>query len=60
MIGQDMEEDGVKMLKESVPVKIEKLANGKLHVTWETTTTEEQNSDVFDTILMAIGKKELV
>lgn len=41
-----------------IPKSVEKLADGKLKVTW-TNQASEEFSDTFDTILFAIGRRAL-
>jgi thioredoxin/glutathione reductase (selenoprotein) len=44
-----------KFLRPCVPISIEKTEKG-LVVTWENTETKQKTSDVFDTVLFAIGR----
>ena len=38
------------------PTKIEKLESGRLSVTWQLSATGEEVTEVFDTVLTAIGR----
>eukprot|EP00762_Andalucia_godoyi_P006516 ANDGO_04979.mRNA.1 Thioredoxin reductase SEP1 len=59
MIGEYMAEEGTRILRNSVPEKIEKLENGKLKVTWKRKMGDfdlGSDEDVFDTVLAAVGR----
>jgi len=60
MVGKGLEHHKVKFLRTTTPKKIEKLDNGKLKVTYVTKGEDEkepeESSDVFDTVLVAIGR----
>lgn len=45
----------VKIIPESLPYYSEKI-NDKIVVKWKSTTRNEESSDLFDTVLMAIGR----
>ena len=51
-----MEHHGTRFLKQCVPVRVDKVNDGVLHVTWKQTVTGEIISGEFDTVLFAIGK----
>jgi thioredoxin reductase (NADPH) len=53
-IGQYMSEKGMKFIRPSVPENIELVEDGKKRVTW--TIDGKQQSDVFDTVLVATGR----
>lgn len=53
-IGEYMEEEGVKFIKECIPKKIEKLNNGKYRVYYD--KNGKTYNDDYDTILQAIGR----
>lgn len=59
IIKESMIEKGVKFLETSIPKSVEKCSDGKLLVTWLNTSDNSTHSDVFDTILFAIGRKAL-
>lgn len=48
--------NATKFLNPCVPVSIEKTENGQLKLTWENLNEKTKHSDVFDTVLMAIGR----
>ena len=54
LIGDDLAERGCEMIRNSVPTKLEKNAEGRTVVYWK--EGEEEKSDVFDTVLFAIGR----
>jgi len=61
LVGEGLEHHKVKFLKTTTPKKIEKLDNGKLKVTFISRGNgedekESEGSDVFDTVLVAIGR----
>lgn len=51
-IGSYMEDHGIKFKKEVTPVKMEKLENGQIQVTFSDETT-----DSYDTVLAAVGRQ---
>lgn len=53
-IGDYMKLHGVKFIRGSVPTNIVLGENGKKKVTWK--LGNEEHSDEFDTILLAIGR----
>ncbi|CAD8202060.1 unnamed protein product [Paramecium pentaurelia] len=50
-----MVENGIKFIKEAIPINIELTENNKRLVTW--TQKGIQNSDIFDTVIIATGRK---
>jgi thioredoxin reductase (NADPH) len=56
-IGAFMEGEGTKFIRGCTPSKIEKQANGKFLVTWSSKDGATTDSDEFDTVLGAIGRK---
>ncbi|BET01964.1 thioredoxin reductase [Nesidiocoris tenuis] len=59
LITQEMEERGVKFLHKCVPIAFEKQANGEILAKWKNTQDNTEHSGVFDTVLMAIGRRPL-
>ncbi|GLG99058.1 Thioredoxin reductase 1, mitochondrial [Gryllus bimaculatus] len=55
----EMEERGVKFLHKCIPTRVEKLENGQLKVTWSNVKDSSLQSDVFDTVLFAVGRRAL-
>lgn len=60
IIKDSMVERGIKFLFTTLPNSIEKQSDGRLKVRWTNANTGEEGSDVFDTVLFAIGRKGLV
>lgn len=58
MVADAMKQKGVKFLMQCIPTSVEKQSDGKLLVKWKNAPGEEF-SDVYDTILFAIGRKAL-
>jgi len=63
MIGTYMEkQSGIRMMKKCVPIKFEKIEEGtpgKIKVTYKSTEDGTENSEIFDTVCLAIGRKPL-
>nr|ALJ76682.1 thioredoxin reductase 1 [Epicauta chinensis] len=57
-VAASMEERGVKFLHRCIPTSVEKQADGKLLVKWQDENKQEY-SDIYDTILFAIGRRAL-
>lgn len=51
-----MERHGVKFIRGSVPHGLEATEDGKRKVTWKSAETKEDVTDVFDTVMLAIGR----
>mmetsp|Transcript_29342 Transcript_29342/g.95609 ORF Transcript_29342/g.95609 Transcript_29342/m.95609 type:complete len:495 (+) Transcript_29342:88-1572(+) len=51
-----MERHGTKMLRSVVPTKFEKVEGGKTKVTYTNTVYNFEASDVFDTVILAVGR----
>ncbi|XP_011183422.1 thioredoxin reductase 2, mitochondrial isoform X1 [Zeugodacus cucurbitae] len=60
ILKDSMIERGVKFLFTTLPNSIEKQNDSRLKVKWTNSNTGEEGSDVFDTVLFAIGRKGLV
>ncbi|XP_034476773.1 thioredoxin reductase 2, mitochondrial [Drosophila innubila] len=54
-----MTERGIRFLSTTIPTAVERLPDGRLLVKYHNTVTETDESDVFDTVLWAIGRKGL-
>ncbi len=50
-----MHEHGIKFIKNSTPKRIEKLADGRLKVFYDSIELGEEVSEVFDTVMLATG-----
>ncbi|KAK3931005.1 Thioredoxin reductase 1, mitochondrial [Frankliniella fusca] len=59
LITEEMKSRGVKFLHKTVPVRMEKQADGKIKVTWKSVENNSESSDLFDTVLMATGRRPL-
>jgi len=58
IIGGHLEKGaGAKIIRPSVPEKVEKLESGKLRVTMKHQESGELTTDEFDTVLLAIGRE---
>lgn len=56
-IGEYMARHGVKFIRGCVPHGIEECAEGKRKVTWKSPENKDEDvSDVFDTVMLAIGR----
>ncbi|BFF96838.1 thioredoxin reductase 2 mitochondrial [Drosophila madeirensis] len=55
-----MSERGVKFLHTTIPSLVERQGDGRLLVKYRNTTTKKEDSDTFDTVLWAIGRKGLI
>ncbi|RMX52297.1 hypothetical protein pdam_00010349 [Pocillopora damicornis] len=51
-----MESHGTRIIKQCVPVRIDKADDGLLHVTWKDSVTGESRKEPFETVLFAIGR----
>lgn len=58
LIAQSMELKGVKFLYKCLPSSVEKREDGRLNIKW-VNEEGQQFSDIYDTILFAIGRKAL-
>jgi len=55
-VGAYMEKQGIKFIPKCIPVKIEKLENGKKKVTYKSLKDETLHTEEFDTVMFAIGR----
>ncbi|KMZ01187.1 thioredoxin reductase 2, mitochondrial [Drosophila simulans] len=55
-----MTERGIPFLGTTIPKAVERQADGRLLVRYRNTSTQMDGSDVFDTVLWAIGRKGLI
>ncbi|XP_058974970.1 thioredoxin reductase 1, mitochondrial-like isoform X1 [Musca domestica] len=60
MVADSMVERGIPFLHKTIPKSVEKTQDGRLLVKYVNTETQEEGSDVYDTVLWAIGRKGLV
>lgn len=54
-----MKEHGTEFLMQCVPTRMEEV-EGRVKVTWNDAREGKQNSDIFDTVIVAIGMNLLV
>ena len=59
LIGDHMQAHGINFIRNSIPKRVEKLDHGRLEVTFDSYEWGEEHSDVFDTVVMAVGKMPL-
>jgi len=52
-----MEQHHVTFIRPAVPSNIQKMEDGRLKVFWKNADTGEQQNDVFDTVLVAVGRR---
>ena len=55
LIGEDMQDHGIKFIRNSVPKRVDKLEDSRLQVTYDSYEWGEEHSDIFDTVIMAVG-----
>lgn len=60
IVADAMVERNIPFLRNTVPKSVEKTEDGRLLVKYVNTETNEEGSDVYDTVLWAIGRKGLV
>ena len=60
IVADSMVERGIPFLHTTIPLSVEKTAEGRLLVKYVNTDTKQEGSDVYDTVLWAIGRKGLV
>lgn len=51
-----MEAYGTKFAWKCVPKRVEKLSSGSFQVTWSDTQTSNEHTDIYDTVLWAVGE----
>ena len=57
LIGDYMDQTGTKFIRGATPSKLEKTADGRIQVTWAGRDGTPDGSDVYDTVLAAIGRR---
>lgn len=60
MVGESLVEHGVNFLHKTIPKAVEKTADGKLQVSYMNMETQKEETDVFDTVLWAIGRRGVI
>ena len=56
-VGEHMESQGINFIRSSVPKRVERMNDGKLEVIYDSYEWGEEHSDVFDTVILAVGMK---
>mmetsp|Transcript_10658 Transcript_10658/g.25972 ORF Transcript_10658/g.25972 Transcript_10658/m.25972 type:complete len:275 (+) Transcript_10658:550-1374(+) len=56
-IKEDLMASGTRFIDKSVPIKIEATQEGLRRVTYENVVTKQQHSEVFETVVFAIGRE---
>jgi thioredoxin reductase (NADPH) len=59
IVTNEMMSKGVNFLKKCIPLSVEKKEDGKLLVSWTNVTEQCTHSDMFDTVLFAVGRRAL-
>ncbi|KDR20063.1 thioredoxin reductase 2, mitochondrial-like isoform X1 [Zootermopsis nevadensis] len=59
IVVDEMKSKGVTFLMKCIPLSVEKKGDGKFLVSWTNTTDQSTHSDIFDTVLFAVGRKAL-
>ncbi|XP_014246375.1 thioredoxin reductase 1, mitochondrial isoform X2 [Cimex lectularius] len=59
LITEEMVERGVKFLHKCIPVSFSRKPSGEIVAKWKDTKDNSEHTGVFDTVLMAIGRKPL-
>ena len=55
-VGNYLESKGIKFLKECIPIKGEKLENGKIQIDFECLKDKTKQSKVYDSVVVATGR----
>lgn len=56
LVTEYMASQGTQFLRGCTPLRVKKLPDGQLQVTWEDLESGREDMDTFDTVLWAIGK----
>ncbi|XP_046681644.1 thioredoxin reductase 1, mitochondrial isoform X2 [Homalodisca vitripennis] len=59
LLTQEMEDRGVKFLQRCIPLKVVKVESGKLQVHWKNTQDGTEHHGLYDTVLIATGRRAL-
>jgi len=57
LLVENMASEGINILRNSSPVRFSKDLQGQIKATWQNVETYEEYTDVFDTVLLATGRK---
>ena len=60
LIGDHMQAHGINFIRNSIPKRVEKLNDGKLEVIYDSYEWGEEHADVYDTVVLAVGKMHAV
>lgn len=58
-VGAYMQAHGTKIYRPAIPLSLTKSESGKINVLYKTTTDNEEKTEEFDTVLLAIGRKPM-
>lgn len=56
-IGAHMEAHGIKIYRPAIPLELSKSPSGKINVLYKMLSNDEEKTEEFDTVLLAIGRK---
>lgn len=56
LVTEYMASQGTQFLRGCTPLRVKKLPDGQLQVTWEDLESGREDMDTFDTVLWAVGK----
>lgn len=56
LVTEHMAAHGTRFLRGCIPLRVGRLPDGQLQVTWEDLTASKENTGTFDTVLWAVGK----
>ena len=59
-VGDYMESKGIKFLKECVPIKGQKLENGKIEIEYENLKDKTVEKRVYDSVVVATGRTPVI
>ena len=58
LVLDSLQDEGTRVINESIPVKVERTSDDRLRVRWENVITGEYGEAVYDTVMLAIGKND--
>ncbi|XP_073079837.1 thioredoxin reductase 2, mitochondrial isoform X4 [Manis javanica] len=56
LVTEHMAAHGTRFLRGCIPLRVGRLPDGQLQVTWEDLTASKENTGTFDTVLWAVGR----
>ncbi|XP_055389510.1 thioredoxin reductase 1, mitochondrial isoform X2 [Condylostylus longicornis] len=60
IVADSMVEKGINFIHKAIVTSVEKQKDGRLLISWKNTETNETGSEIYDTVLFAVGRKGLV